>query len=92
MINYVQMGNSKQASPRTTQGRWSHHSGPHDDDIVPLSAGPRDDIGPGQGQSQDPFIHDQYFGVASSGLEDEPGPSGYIYPAPSPNERGHFVR
>ena len=45
----------------------------------PLSAIPRDDVGPGQGQSKDPFLHEQYFGVASSGLPDEemPGPSGY---------------
>lgn len=90
-IVYTHSPKGKQPSPGFPQTRWSHHTAATEDS-VPLSAEPRDDVGPGQGQSKDPFLHEQYFGVASSGLEDVPGPSGYVYPAPSPDERGHFVR
>jgi len=75
-------------SPGLAQGRWSHHT---DDDVdVPLSAVPRDDVGPAPQQAKDPYLHEQYLGVASSGVPGEamPGPSGY-YQA---GERGSWGR
>jgi len=85
-------------SPGLAQGRWNQHIAEEEED-VPLSGRslPRDDVGPGQGQSKDPFLHEQYFGVASSGLE-EPGPSSFIphapYAGPSlqPGEQGYWTR
>lgn len=82
----------KSASPiGMPHAGWSHH-GAEDEDAVPLSAGVRDGVEPGQGQSKDPFLHEQYFGIASSGLEDAPGPSNYVYPPPDSDARGYFVR
>lgn len=88
-ISYVHQADGKQPSPGLAQGRWSHHAA-EDDADVPLSAVPRDDVGPGNSQTQDPFLHEQYFGVASSGVDSTPELTGYVYPAP--DERGHFVR
>lgn len=67
---HVQPKHGKMPSPGLAQGRWSQHE-PVDESGVPLSAGPRDDIGPAPNQSKDPFLHEQYFGVASSGVSDE---------------------
>lgn len=69
-------------SPGLAQGRWSHQRRDDEDDDLPLSAIPRDDVGPGDGQAKDPYLHEQYFGVASSGLpdENEAGPSSFIHP------------
>lgn len=90
-FNYAHAGSSRHTSPGVVQTRWSHHTAGGDEDAVPLSAGPRDDVGPGQGQSQDPFLHEQYFGQASSsGFDETPGMTGYVYPAPG--EPSHFVR
>lgn len=91
-LNYVHAGSSKQPSPGIVQTRWSHHTnGDDDEDAVPLSAEPRDDVGPGHGQAQDPFLHEQYFGQASSsGFDETPEMTGYVYPPPG--QTGHFVR
>ncbi len=54
--------------------RWSQHYPPGTavgDDGTPLSSSfQRDDVGPGEGQLQDPNLHEQYFGIADGG-EDE---------------------
>jgi len=78
-------------SPGLAQGRWSRHT--DDDADVPLSAVPRDDIGPAPGQAKDPYLHEQYFGVASSGVPGEgmPGPSGYAHYTP-PDQRDSWGR
>lgn len=75
-------------SPGLAQGRWSHHAEEEVDE--PLSAGPRDDVGPAPGQAKDPYLHEQYFGMANSGVAEEAmaGPSGY-YPG---GERGSWAR
>ncbi len=80
--------NGKIPSPGLAQGRWSHHA--DEDAEVPLSALPPDDVGPAPGQAKDPYLHEQYFGVASSGVPGEgmPGPSGYVHP----DERGSWAR
>lgn len=88
-ITYVHSPKSgKIPSPGLAQGRWSHHA--DDESEVPLSASIRDGIGPAPGQVKDPFLHEQYFGVASSGVpgEEVPGPSGVVHP----DERGSWVR
>lgn len=81
----VQPKNGKLPSPGLAQGRWSHQE-PVDENELPLSATVRDDVGPAANQNKDPFLHEQYFGVASSGVSDEnlAGPSAgqYVYPAP----------
>lgn len=73
----------KMPSPGLAQGRWSHHA--DDEGDVPLSALPRDDVGPALGQAKDPYLHEQYFGVASSGVPGEavPGPGDYVHPVAS---------
>lgn len=87
-ISYVHTPKSGKHSPGLAQGRWSHHA--DSDDNVPLSAAPRDDVGPGDNQAKDPYLHEQYFGTASSGVPGEalPGPSNHIHP----DERGSWVR
>ena len=63
------------------QQRWSQHYPPGTaigEDGTPLrdSFHQRDDVGPGEGQMQDPNLHEQYFGVADGGEEyDRAGPS-----------------
>lgn len=86
----------KVPSPGLAQGRWGLHGTEEEEEDVPLSGRslPRDDVGPGQGQAKDPFLHEQYFGVASSGLE-EPGSSSlapHAEPSAHPDEEGHWVR
>ena len=85
----VQPKNGKLPSPGLAQGRWSHSHEPDPEDRVPLSASIRDDVGPAPGQAKDPFLHEQYFGVASSGVpgEELPGPSGY-----HPDQRASWGR
>ncbi|KAK4933911.1 hypothetical protein LTR66_015825, partial [Elasticomyces elasticus] len=73
-VNQTPKNNGKQRSPGLAQRRWSQHIQGEED--VPLSAVPKDNIGPGQGQNKDPFLHEQYFG-------DEAGPSTH-FPPPSP--------
>lgn len=78
----------KMPSPGLAQGRWSHHA---DDDIdTPVSAFPRDDVGPGSDQAKDPYLHEQYFGVTGSTVVGEAmaGPSGQGHP----DERGTWAR
>lgn len=76
-------------SPGLAQGRWRNSHREDEEDDVPLSAAPRDDVGPGPSQVKDPYLHEQFFGVASSGVpgEDVAGPSFaapsvYIHPPP----------
>lgn len=63
---------ARQPSPNVAQ-RWSQNYPPGTaigDDGTPLrNSFQRDDVGPGEGQLQDPNLHEQYFGVADG--EDE---------------------
>lgn len=99
-ISYLHTGKAAQRSspglqkhsPGLAQGRWSHASrDEEDEEEVPLSAIPRDDVGPGQGQAKDPFLHEQYFGVASSGVEGEVVPNAGHFPHPN-GEHATWVR
>ncbi|KAK5091347.1 hypothetical protein LTR05_001530 [Lithohypha guttulata] len=90
-ISYLHTPKSgNKSSPGISQGRWSHATRDDEEEDVPLSAVPRDDVGPGAGQAKDPYLHDQYFGVASSGVPGEviPGSSHFIHP----DQRGSWVR
>lgn len=84
-ITYVHTPKSAKHSPGLAQGRWSHHA--DDEDHAPLSALPRDDVGPGDNQAKDPYLHEQYFGANGLQGEPVPGPSSYIHP----DERGSWV-
>ena len=95
-INYIHTGKPVQGhspgvpkhSPGLAQGRWPHASRDDEDEEVPLSAVPRDDVGPGQGQVKDPFLHEQFFGVASSGVEGEVVPDAHYHASPSVDHQG----
>ena len=66
---------ARQPSPNVPQ-RWSQHYPPRTaigDDGTPLrDSFQRDDVGPGEGQLQDPNLHEQYFGVADGGEDERP--------------------
>ena len=66
------MANGRNPSPAPPQqNRWSQHYPPGTaigDDGTPLrNSFQRDDVGPGDGQMQDPNLHEQYFGIADGG-------------------------
>lgn len=76
---------AKHPSPGMAQGRWSHHQaqGEESDHGTPLrtSFQQPEVIGPGNGQLQDPRLHEQYFGStdeqdAEGHFDNLPGPSG----------------
>lgn len=101
------LSHGKQPSP--VLNRWSNQypgGAATGEDGTPLrSSFQRDDVGPGPGQTQDPDLHEQYFGVADGGF-DTAGPSHQYsdqrdsgqYAGPSQSshvrddERGHFVQ
>ena len=96
----------KQPSPLN---RWSNQypgGAATGEDGTPLrSSFQRDEVGPGPGQTQDPDLHEQYFGLADGGF-DMAGPSHQYsdhrdsgpHAGPSQpshvrdDERGHFVQ
>ena len=77
---------AKHPSPGAAQGRWSHHQaqGEESEHGTPLRTSfqqQQGDIGPGNGQLQDPHLHEQYFGLgdeqdAEGHFDSLPGPSG----------------